>query len=64
MTEAEKRAKRKYVAKVRRFVVDVYPKDTELLEWLSRQEKPQSYIKELIRQDMAKCNGDVNQMPS
>ena len=64
MTEAEKRAQRKYVAKVRRFVVDVYPKDTELLEWLSRQEKPQSYINELIRQDMAKCNGDVNQMPS
>ena len=64
MTEAEKRAKRKYVAKIRRFVVDVYPKDTELLEWLSQQEKPQSYIKELIRQDMAKSKSDTNEMPS
>lgn len=58
MSEALKKAKAKYKAKVKRFTVDFYPTETNLFEHLSNQEKKQTYIKNLIREDMNKRQGD------
>lgn len=52
MTEAQKRAKAKYQQKVNRLHVDFYPTETELWEHIEKQEKKQTYIKDLIRSDM------------
>ena len=54
MSEAQKRAKEKYQAKVKRFTVDFYPTEQELWEQLQAQENKQGYIKQLIRQDIEK----------
>ena len=54
MSEAQKRAKEKYQAKVKRFTVDFYPTEQELWEQLQAQENKQGYIKQLIRQDKEK----------
>lgn len=54
-TEAQKRADRKYKAeKVKRLLLEFYPTDTDLLEHLNKQDKKQTYIKNLIREDMKK----------
>lgn len=52
MTEARKRAKAKYQAKVNRLTVDFYPTEAEMWEHLQNQPKKQTYIKDLIRADM------------
>lgn len=52
LTEAQKRAKRKYAAKVKRYVIDLYPTEQPLIDWLSKQERPQTYLKDLIKKDM------------
>lgn len=52
-TEAQKRAKKKYQLKTERFTLEFYPPDAELFEHLGKQPKKQSYIKSLIRSDMA-----------
>ena len=54
MTEAQKKAKKKYQSKVKRFTVDFYPTESELFEHLARQPKKQTYIKDLIRADIKK----------
>lgn len=54
MSEAKKRAKEKYQAKVKRFTVDFYPTEQELWEHLQAQKNKQGYIKQLIRQDIKK----------
>lgn len=55
MSEAQKRAKAKYKAeKVKRLTIDFYPTDADLLEHLNKQYKKQTYIKNLIREDMKK----------
>lgn len=54
MTEAEKRAKKKYRDKGKRLTVDFYPSEADLIEHLEKQEKKQTYIKNLIREDMKK----------
>lgn len=54
MSEAQKRAKEKYQAKVKRFTVDFYPTEQELWERLQAQENKQGYIKQLIKQDKEK----------
>jgi hypothetical protein len=54
MDDAQKRAKKKYQSKVKRFTVDFYPTETELWEHLQTQEKKQTYIKDLIRADIKK----------
>lgn len=56
MTEAQKKAKKKYQPKVKRFTVDFYPTEAALIEHLEKQEKKQTYIKDLIRADMEKQN--------
>lgn len=52
MTEAQQKAKRKYLSKGKRFTVDFYPSEADLIAHLEQQEKKQTYIKDLIRADM------------
>lgn len=54
MTEAQKRAKKKYRGKVRRIYVDFYPSEADLIEHIEKQPQKQTYIKDLIREDMKK----------
>jgi vacuolar-type H+-ATPase subunit E/Vma4 len=54
MTEASKRAKRKYFSKVKRITVDFYPTEQELIDHLEKQPQKTTYIKNLIRQDTKK----------
>ena len=54
-SEALKRAKAKYKSeKVKKVLLEFYPTDAELLEHLEKQDKKQTYIKNLIREDMKK----------
>ena len=52
MNEAQKRAKKKYQSKVKRFTVDFYPTEADLIALLEKQPKKQTYIKDLIRADI------------
>lgn len=54
MKEAQQKALKKYKAKVARFTVDFPPSEADLYEHLQAQEKKQTYIKRLIREDMEK----------
>ena len=49
--DAVKRYKQK---NSKRFCMDFYPSDTDILDHLNKQPKKQTYIKELIRRDMEK----------
>ena len=51
-TEAQQRAKKKYLAGVNRVLLEFPPSDAELWEHLQKQDKKQTYIKALIRADM------------
>lgn len=52
MSEALKKAKRKYKSKVKRFSIDFYPTETELYEHIQKQPQKQTYIKNLIKTDI------------
>ena len=52
MSEAQKRAKKKYQEKITRLTIDFYPTESELVEQIERQPKKQTYIKDLIRADI------------
>lgn len=54
MTEAEKKAKKKYRDKGKRMTIDFYPSEIALIEHIEKQPKKQTYIKDLIRADMTK----------
>lgn len=55
MSEALNQARKKYKSeKVKRLTIDFYPTDSDLLEHLNKQNKKQTYIKNLIREDMKK----------
>lgn len=54
MSEALKRAKAKYKEKVRTFRVDVYPTEQDILDKLESVDRYATYIKNLIREDIAK----------
>lgn len=56
MTEAEKRAKKKYLAKGKRLTIDFYPSESDLIEHIEKQPQKQTYIKNLIREDIAREN--------
>lgn len=58
-SEAQKNAVKKYKQKVKRFSVDFHPTEMDLFEHLEKQDKKQTYIKNLIRQDM-KGNNNMN----
>ena len=53
-TEAQQRAKKKYLAGVNRVLLEFPPSDAELWEHLQKQDKKQTYIKALIRADIEK----------
>lgn len=54
-SEAKRRAKDKYKKeKVKRVLLEFYPTETDLVDHLDKQEKKQTYIKTLIREDMEK----------
>lgn len=51
--DAQLRANKKYKqANVKRITIDFYPSDMELYEHIQTKEKKQTYIKDLIREDM------------
>lgn len=53
-TEAQKRASRKYRAKTKKMQLEFYPTEADLITHLEKQDKKQTYIKNLIREDMRK----------
>lgn len=57
LTEAKKKAIKRYKAKVKHFTLDFSPADIDLLEHINKQTRKQTYIKNLIRADM--CNGKI-----
>ena len=52
ISEARKRAKKKYNEKVVKVTIEFYPTDAELIKKLQEQPNKQKYIKDLIRKDM------------
>lgn len=52
MTEAQQKAKRNYLAKGKRMTIDFYPTEADLIAHIEKQPKKQTYIKDLIRDDM------------
>ena len=52
VTDAQKKARQKYQAKIKRFTIDFYPTEAELWEHLQSQPKKQTYIKNLIRAEI------------
>jgi len=54
MTEAQKRAKKKYLPKVKRIMIEFYPTEAELIAHIEKQPQKQTYIKNLIREDIKK----------
>ena len=61
MTEAEKKAKKKYRDKGKRLTLDFYPTEADLWEHISKQPNKQGYIKSLIRADMERGVEDAEQ---
>ena len=53
-SEAQKRADQKYKEKIKRVYIELYPSDSDVIEHLDKQDKKQTYIKNLIREDMKK----------
>lgn len=54
MSESVKKAKQRYREKCKRLVLEFYPTEAALTEHIEKQPKKQTYIKDLIRQDMTK----------
>jgi hypothetical protein len=51
-TEAQKKAKKKYMSKVKRLTIDFYPSESDLIKQIEKQPQKQTYIKNLIRADI------------
>ena len=60
MTEAEKKAKKKYRDQGKRLTVDFYPSEADLITHLEKQPNKQGYIKSLIRADIERSGEDGN----
>lgn len=59
MSEALKRAKKKYFQKkTTRLTIDFYPTEKELIEQIEKQPKKTTYIKDLIRRDIERSRGE------
>ena len=54
MSEAQKRARKKYQKNIKRLTIDFYPTEKKLVEKINEQPKKQTYIKDLIRMDIEK----------
>lgn len=59
MTEAQKKARNKYQQKVKKLTLDFCPTEMDLLEHINKQDKKQTYIKDLIRADIEKHAADM-----
>lgn len=55
MTEAQKRAKAEYRKKVRTIHIEIYPTEQDILDKINSVDKYSAYIKQLIRDDIAKA---------
>ena len=53
-SDAQMRAVQKYKQKVKRITLEFHPSEEELWNHIQKQEKKQTYIKDLIRADMEK----------
>jgi hypothetical protein len=60
VSEAQKKAKKKYKANVKRYVIECYPTDSDIITALEKhkaengkKEGYSTYIKKLIRKDIA-----------
>ena len=51
-SEAQRRAVQNYKKKVKRITVDFSPAEADIWEHIQSQDKKQTYIKDLIREDM------------
>lgn len=51
-SDAQKKAVKKYKAKVKRMTIDFAPTELDLFYHIDKQPKKQTYIKNLIRADM------------
>ena len=56
VTEAKKRANKKYDLKTYKQITLKIRKDSDVLKWLEKQNNKNGYIIELIRKDMEKKN--------
>ena len=52
MTDSHKKAKKKYLGKVKRILLELYPTESDLIRHIEKQPNKQGYIKELVRRDM------------
>jgi hypothetical protein len=50
--ESQLKAVKKYKEKVKRITIDFYPADEEVWNHIQSQQKKQTYIKDLIREDL------------
>ena len=55
-SEAQKKAVKKYKEKVKRMTVEFHPSEMELYDHIQMQPKKQTYIKDLIRNDIERKN--------
>jgi hypothetical protein len=53
-SEAQKKARDKYNTKRNRLTLDFNPSESDMWEHITKQPKKQTYIKDLIREDMTK----------
>lgn len=53
-SEAQLKAIKKYKEKVKRITVDFYPSENDIWDHIQSQPKKQTFIKNLIREDMKK----------
>lgn len=54
VSDAQKKATKKYKEKLNRITIDFSPAELELWEHIQNQPKKQTYIKDLIRADIEK----------
>ena len=54
LTEAQKRARERYRKKITRVTIEFSLRELDLIAHLDKQEQRQTYIKNLIREDMKK----------
>lgn len=52
-SEAQKKAVKKYKEKVKRMTIEFSPTEMELYDHIQQQDKKQTYVKDLIRADIA-----------
>ena len=52
ITNAEKKAKKKYNEKVKKILLEFYPKDKQIYEYIRTKKTMQGYIKGLIKKEM------------